>query len=455
MKHRAFILTSSVLALAVCCSNWIEAQGNVHRAKQGFSSRLQMDNRGALGVIAYPSSPPAESLGIEYPLGSNAEHLFGAGMWVGGLLDTSGSFSGTPLRLVTTFYEGWAESPLFEGRPGPTPADTIWRATRQDTATPPGWVDYWGASLPYDPISDNDLYCVYTDTSRVRSGYVPLRLKVVQSSYAWDSPVPLTILDYRIFDIGTRVIDSVYVGWLFDADVGPIEVAQYWTRNYSAYFQSQRTAYVHNPIDVRSTPIGLHLLTAPLPLDSVRLSFQWFRGFDTPPNDTAKYAFMSTGEVESDEYPNLSDTRFLLSVGPFTLRPPPPARDPLRIAVAIVSGENLTELQENALYADSLYHVVTGIADAPPRFPTRSTLFQNYPNPFNPVTTIRYEIPRESKVVLSVYNILGQEVATLVNDVQKAGRYSVEFQPNLGSGVYFYRLQAGDFVETKKLLLLK
>ncbi len=83
-------------------------------------------------------------------------------------------------------------------------------------------------------------------------------------------------------------------------------------------------------------------------------------------------------------------------------------------------------------------------------------LNQNYPNPFNPTTVINFTIPTESKVVLKVYNILGKEVATLVNDVKQAGSYNITFNASkLASGVYFYQLKAGDFVSTKKLILMK
>jgi hypothetical protein len=88
--------------------------------------------------------------------------------------------------------------------------------------------------------------------------------------------------------------------------------------------------------------------------------------------------------------------------------------------------------------------------------PTKFALMQNYPNPFNPTTSIAYELPITAKVVLKVYDVLGREVATLVNQVQAAGRYVQPFNASgLSSGIYFYRLQAGNFVETKKMMLVK
>lgn len=87
---------------------------------------------------------------------------------------------------------------------------------------------------------------------------------------------------------------------------------------------------------------------------------------------------------------------------------------------------------------------------------TDYSLEQNFPNPFNPSTKIRYSIPNQSKVVLSVYDILGQRVAELVNEVQETGTYTVNFSgENLSSGVYIYRLRCNDFTESKKFVLVK
>jgi hypothetical protein len=88
--------------------------------------------------------------------------------------------------------------------------------------------------------------------------------------------------------------------------------------------------------------------------------------------------------------------------------------------------------------------------------PTSHVLSQNYPNPFNPSTTIKYQIPELSFATLKVYDVLGNEISTLFNAEKPAGSYEVELNAsNLPSGIYFYRLQAGDFVETKKMVLMK
>jgi hypothetical protein len=88
--------------------------------------------------------------------------------------------------------------------------------------------------------------------------------------------------------------------------------------------------------------------------------------------------------------------------------------------------------------------------------PADFSLSQNYPNPFNPSTTIAYALPQPSRVALKVYNVLGKEIRTLVDGKQPAGRHRVQLDGNgLPSGMYFYRIQAGDFVQTKKFTLLK
>jgi hypothetical protein len=84
------------------------------------------------------------------------------------------------------------------------------------------------------------------------------------------------------------------------------------------------------------------------------------------------------------------------------------------------------------------------------------SLFQNYPNPFNPTTVINYQIPKDGFVSLKVYDLLGKEVKTLISGHKNPGSYSANFDAsNLASGIYFYRLRAGNFISTKKMMLLK
>jgi hypothetical protein len=88
--------------------------------------------------------------------------------------------------------------------------------------------------------------------------------------------------------------------------------------------------------------------------------------------------------------------------------------------------------------------------------PNQFALYQNYPNPFNPITKIRYILPKESQVVIKIYDVLGSEVTTLLNEKKEPGVYEVELNAqSLASGAYIYRIVAGQFVETKKLVLMK
>jgi len=99
---------------------------------------------------------------------------------------------------------------------------------------------------------------------------------------------------------------------------------------------------------------------------------------------------------------------------------------------------------------------ITGVKNGRTSAPAEFVLYQNYPNPFNPSTVIRYQIEKLVKVSLKVYDLLGREVATLVNEVKAPGSYTATFNAaNISSGVYFYRLQTGSFIATKKLVLLR
>ncbi len=129
--------------------------------------------------------------------------------------------------------------------------------------------------------------------------------------------------------------------------------------------------------------------------------------------------------------------------------------DPAGLHVTYESASYDTNIQFTAVFKP--YSVTpTRIEKQASSFPKTFALLQNYPNPFNPVTTIKYQIPKISRVNLTVFDILGNRIAVLVNQEKSPGEYSVEFNgSNLASGVYFYRIQAGNYLSTKKLILLK
>ncbi|MDQ3022046.1 MAG: T9SS type A sorting domain-containing protein [Bacteroidota bacterium] len=107
------------------------------------------------------------------------------------------------------------------------------------------------------------------------------------------------------------------------------------------------------------------------------------------------------------------------------------------------------DLNGNFTYYDLSNEVNIGI-------PTKFDLSQNYPNPFNPTTKISYDIPFDAKVSIKLFDVSGREVATLVNSIQTAGYYTIDFNgSNLASGVYFYRLTANDFVQSKRMMIVK
>jgi hypothetical protein len=118
----------------------------------------------------------------------------------------------------------------------------------------------------------------------------------------------------------------------------------------------------------------------------------------------------------------------------------------------------LNQLVPTALTSEGIYEVknfATGIGNNPNQ-PLRFELAQNYPNPFNPSTVIRYQLPNSANVTLKVFDVTGKEVAEVVNGYQTAGEHSVEFNAaNLPSGIYFYRLSAGNYTATRKMMLVR
>ncbi len=371
-----------------------------HGIRQGFDMRVWMGNMSCMGENYSGTSTTPDGFGLEYPRGSQIEHLFGAGPWIGALVDTATSGPPRIVKAVTTGYEGWAQNPLFEMHGNPDGRDSFFITTNVPNGrNRRGYdddgdgkidedelngVDDDGDGLideDYGAVSEHDAYVAYSDLNGdpnpIPSLNPPLGIKVWQRSFAWQTAVkePILPIEYYYINVGTRVLDSVYVGFFADGDVGPKYHNAFYQDNYSAYLKDVRTAYIHNPQDRPSTPIGFTVLGTPKPLDSLRYTFHWFPGPLTPPTKRAKYDLMTSGRIDPDEYPALSDTRFFFSFGPF---PEVKPNDTLKVVVALVSGQGVLQgpnnLHDNAAKALELYS--RGFTTPPPPIgaPLRVTL---------------------------------------------------------------------------------
>ncbi len=159
--------------------------------------------------------------------------------------------------------------------------------------------------------------------------------------------------------------------------------------------------------------------------------------------------------------PNIpGDRRFTINSGPLRILP----GDTQRVIVAQMVARGITNrnsvgnLRELADTAIAIYQggFNVGIMPIGNEIPAKFSLNQNYPNPFNPTTTIKFDIPFSSLVKIAIYDISGREIQTLVNEQLQSGTYETQWNASsYSSGVYFYRLSAGDFSETKRMLLIK
>jgi hypothetical protein len=155
------------------------------------------------------------------------------------------------------------------------------------------------------------------------------------------------------------------------------------------------------------------------------------------------------------------DQRMFLNSGPITMAP----GDTQEVVIAVVAArgsdhiQSIAELRNAARTAQMFYDLYTPeLADINyrPPMPDFYYLSQNYPNPFNPNTKIIYELPLPGIVTLKVFDLLGQEIRTLINEEKSAGKYEIEFSSDgLSSGIYFYTFNSRAYTKTKKMLVVK
>jgi hypothetical protein len=178
-------------------------------------------------------------------------------------------------------------------------------------------------------------------------------------------------------------------------------------------------------------------------------SFEWYSGYTV---DTSYWNWLNYGSIQPQYIGGVE--------GPVTIPSQPfvniNSNDSIAVFYAFAIGANQAEIVSAINEAQVKYSTVLSVDNKISEIPTGYSLGQNYPNPFNPSTKIQFSINNTQFVSLKVFDILGNEVATLVNEELTAGVYQYNFDAsNLSSGVYYYRLNAGSFSETKKMILTK
>ena len=373
------------------------------------------------GACGFLSSQQLEGEGFKYPL-NGANHLFYGGIAAGN----------SPDYLCDRYF----------GVGAPGPDNTDWNN-----------VDglYFGGAV----YSDQDGWAQYDDSGHpLAEGIV-----VTQHSWAWAAGPynDFVILRYTLLNAGQRAVNQLYAGQFMDFDV----IDGY--SNYSGTDAGRRLAYMW--YTAAFPYCGIKLLD---PTTAANLSvidhLIWVYP-DSMMSDGAKHRFLD-GTLSQVSGAVSQDWSVVVSAGPFTL----PPGDSAVVAIAVLAGDNLADLQENADRAQEKYDFL-GIEEAGNigRPVYEFQLSQNYPNPLRHMTTIRYALAGSGHTTLSIYDLTGRAVTTLVDRRQEPGLYSVPWDGRDGlersvpNGVYFYRLSTrrddggrGEaFTSTRKLTVLR
>ncbi len=184
-------------------------------------------------------------------------------------------------------------------------------------------------------------------------------------------------------------------------------------------------------------------------------TFDWSADYDT--SDSFLYSLLTSGTIDTIFEAQGDGAVAIYNQSSISIA----SGDSTTFWMAISVGQDETGMLENMDEAVSKYQLITEVKDENHHTPSEYFLSQNYPNPFNPSTTIRFGLNQDDYVSLIIFNVLGQEVATLLNEFQSTGYHNVIWNgtDNSGnqvtSGIYFYRLSTGNFVEVKKMLLTK
>jgi len=295
-------------------------------------------------------------------------------------------------------------------------------------------------------FADVEGNCVFNDSD---AGTNMIGIQTKFKSFSFNDPENqnFILLKYSLKNTTSATINDLYAGLFFDWDIvdGNDDFTAYDTvRNFGYCYHAggNPTTWVASAL-VSSDNYGFWAINN----QGGDGGFSIYDGF----TDSEKWLTLSSGI--SKPQAGAGDVSYVVSGGPYSMLP----GETISVAFSVAAGFNINDLRTAIANSINKYsQIPTSIIDEPIVLPDEFSLFQNYPNPFNPTTKINYSIPRAGFVTLKVYDILGNEMKTLINEEKTIGNYEVEFTAsNLPSGVYFYRLTTGEFVETKKMIVIR
>ncbi len=303
--------------------------------------------------------------------------------------------------------------------------------------------------IPGD-MADEQATAIFTDEMTSNA----LNLGIILTSLVFKDPPDddYVLLAYRLYSLTPTILEDFYFGLYMDWDVG-----RKAAENKPGFIEDLSLGYVYDPS--MSLYGGLSVISE----DGVT-AYKSVKNDDSQEGvydgykDTEKWAHLSGG-IQDIDHETLSDYSHVLGVGPLTLN----VGDTLLVGFAVLGGTGFDDLRTNAFAAREKWQTLfqeTGVNDHPHTIPLKFALDTNYPNPFNPSTTIAYTVAQKSLVTLTIHDILGREVARLVDGTQPSGRYEVLWDGHTHhgrapSGVYFYRLQTANFEKVRKMVLLQ
>jgi hypothetical protein len=301
--------------------------------------------------------------------------------------------------------------------------------------------------LANGPIATQEGSTTFTDAAADPPSSI-IGVSVTEHTYQFKAApdTNYVIIRYDISNTTSFNLSNVYAGLFTDWDMQPN-----FATNVTGYNPALHLGYAHDVSVPGTVWCGVRAL------DSTTASYYAIINDTDTFEKSDKWNYLSSGVVTTRD---TTDISFVMSNGPFTI----PRNARRRIAFAMIAGTDSSGLVTSANAAKAKWNLIESIDGVKPstsNVPKSFALRQNYPNPFNPTTNISYDLPNASRVTLSIYNVLGQQVATIVNKNQTAGTYTASFNAgNYASGVYFYRLTAVSggasvFTDVKKLVLVK